>query len=194
MLTEPVARESPRLAHEGVDDVPVIDAGFPLAPHPLHAFHQVASVEHLHGVRVQPDLHFLPDQARRHRVGPSSRLYGAPLAHPGTVVDVFRHRRRRQRLQMKTFHLQLPCHQPVAPLNHHPDEARILLLGVEVATPAQHECLIQRVFQPVVRLFDDAVLIAGPRVGAHGLEPVVLQQLGVGVVQCPDRGCASTRE
>ena len=74
----------------------VIDVGFPLATHPLNAFHQVALVVHFHPVGVQPDPHLLADETGGHGVGPLGYLDGAPLAHPGLVVAVFRHRSWRQ--------------------------------------------------------------------------------------------------
>ena len=69
LLPETVTGEGPGLAHQGADDVAVIDAGFPFAPHPLHPFHQVVLVVHFHPVGVQPDLHLLPDEPGRHGVG-----------------------------------------------------------------------------------------------------------------------------
>ena len=57
--------------------------------------------------------------------GPSGCLDGAPLAHPGLVVDVLRHGSRGQALETWAFLLQFPLHQAVAPLNHLPDEAGV---------------------------------------------------------------------
>ena len=63
LLAEAVAGEGTRFAHQGADDVAVIDVGFPLAMHPLHAFHQLVLVVHFHPVGVQTDVHLLPDEA-----------------------------------------------------------------------------------------------------------------------------------
>ena len=54
LLPEAVAGKGPGLAHQGADDVAVIDVGFTLAMHPLHPFHQVVLVVHCHPVGVQP--------------------------------------------------------------------------------------------------------------------------------------------
>ena len=91
LLAEAVAGEGTGLAHQGADDVAVIDVGFPLAMHPLHAFHQVVLVVHFHPVGVQTDLYLLPDETGGYAVAMPRYLDGAPLAHPGLVVDVFRH-------------------------------------------------------------------------------------------------------
>ena len=67
LLPEPVAGEGPGLAHQGADDVAVIDVGLPFTAHPLHAFHQVALVVHFQTLGVQAYLHLLPDEPGRGR-------------------------------------------------------------------------------------------------------------------------------
>ena len=82
--TEAVAGEGSRLAHQGADDVAVMDVGFPLAMHPLHPFHQVDLVVHFHPVGVQTDVHRLPDEAGGDAVAMSSNLNGARSCAPWT--------------------------------------------------------------------------------------------------------------
>ena len=96
LLPEAVAGKGAGLAHQRPNDVAVIDVGFPLATHPFHPFHPVALVVHFHPVGVQTDLHLLADEAGGHAVAMSRYLDGAPLAHLGLVVGVFRHRGWRQ--------------------------------------------------------------------------------------------------
>ena len=90
---------------------------------------------------------------------PVEGLDGAPLAHPGPVVDVLRHRGWGQGTQTWALLLQLPLHQAVAPVHHLADEAGVLLKGVEVAAAPQHESLADGVLQPVVGLLGDPVLM-----------------------------------
>ena len=163
----------------------VIDVGLPFTAHPLHAFHQVALVVHFQTLGVQAYLHLLPDEPGGDGVGPSGRLDGAPLAHPGLVVDVLRHRSWGQALQKWAFLLQFPLHQAVAPLNHLPDETVVGLGGIEVPAAPQHQSLVQSVLQPVMSLLGHAILVGFPGIDQRGLEPVVLQELGVVVVEGP---------
>ena len=90
--------EGPGLAHQGANDVAVVDVGLPLASDTFHPFHQVVLVVHFQVLGLQTDLHLLPDETGGHGVGAASCLDGAPLAHPGPVVDVLRHRSWRQEL------------------------------------------------------------------------------------------------
>ena len=83
------------------------------------------------------------------------------------------------------FLLQLPQHQPVAPLDHLPDEAVVVVKGIEVAAAAQHECLVEGALQPEVGLLGDAVFVSLPRISQGGFHPVMLQELGIGVVESP---------
>ena len=145
----------------------------------------MALVVHFQTLGVQAYLHLLPDEPGGDGVGPSGCLDGAPLAHPGLVVDVLRHRSWGQALETWAFLLQFPLHQAVAPLNHLPDEAGVGLGGIEVAAAPQHQGLVQSVLQPVMSLLGHAILVGFPGIDQRGLEPVVLQELSVVVVEGP---------
>ena len=86
---------------------------------------------------------------------------------------------------MRAFLLQLPLDQPVASLDHLPDEAGVVVAGVKIAAAPQDEGLINGVLEAVVALLGDAVLVTLAPVDAGGLEPVMVQQGGVIVVQRP---------
>ena len=47
----------------------------------------------------------------------------------------------------------------------------------------QHQGLVQSVLQPVMSLLGHAILVGFPGIDQRGLEPVVLQELGVVVVE-----------
>ena len=128
----------------------VVDPGLTLAAHAFHPFHQVALVVHFQVPGVQPDLHLLADEPGGHGVGPSRCLDGAPLAHPGMVVDVLRHRSWGQGTQTWALLLQLPLHQAVAPVHHLPDEAGVQ--GAEITAAPQHHGLVDGVLEPEVGL------------------------------------------
>ena len=78
-----------------------------------------------------------------------------------------------------------PMHQPVAPIHHLADEAGVLLKGVEVTAAPQHEGLVDGVLEPVVGLLGNAVLMGLSCIYQGGLEPIVVQKLGVAAVQGP---------
>ena len=86
---------------------------------------------------------------------------------------------------MRAFLLQLPLDQPVASLDHLPDEAVVVVAAVEVPAAPQDEGLVDGVLEAVVALLGNAVLMAPAPVDAGGLQTVVVQQGGVIVVQRP---------
>ena len=84
---------------------------------------------------------------------------------------------------MRAFLVQLPLDQPVAFLDHLPDKVRVIVVGVEVPVAPQDEGLVDGVLQAGVALLGDAVLVALAPVDAGGLQTVVVQQGGVGVIE-----------
>ena len=189
LLPEAVAGKGPGLSHQRADDVTVIDVGFPFTAHPLHAFHQVVLVLHFHPVGVQPDLHLLADEAGGNGIGPTGYLSlskgsdGAPLVHPGLVVDVFRHGSWGQGPQASYFLLQLSLDQTIASLDYLPDEVGVVVDGVEIPAAPQDEGLVDGVLETIVTLLGDAVLVALAAIDAGGPEAVVVQQGFVGGVE-----------
>ena len=86
---------------------------------------------------------------------------------------------------MRALFLQLPLHQAVAPVHHLADEAGVLVEGAEVAAAPQHQCLAEGVLEPVVGLLGHPVLVGLACIDQGGLEPIMVQKLGVVVVQGP---------
>ena len=56
----------PRLAHQPVDHVTVIDAMLGAAPQPRHLEHEILPIPHLHDLGRHPCLHPFADQTRRY--------------------------------------------------------------------------------------------------------------------------------
>ena len=115
-------------------------------------------------------------------VAPSRYLDGAPPAHLGPVVGVFRHGGWRQGSQARQFLLQLPLYQAIAFLHHLPDEVGVVGGGVEIAAAAQDQGLVDGVLQTIVGVLGDAVFVAFTPIDAGGAEAVVIQQGRVIVV------------
>ncbi len=58
----------PRLAHQPVDHVTVIDAMLGAAPQPRHFEHEILPIPHLYNLRRNPSLHPFADQTRRYGI------------------------------------------------------------------------------------------------------------------------------
>lgn len=77
LLAVAVAGERPRLTHQPVDDVPVVDAMFASTPQSRQAFHKLLGVPDLDVVGMNTRLDPLADQAAGHRVGVAADMDGA---------------------------------------------------------------------------------------------------------------------
>jgi hypothetical protein len=82
VLAVQIPRERPRLPHQPVDHVPIVDPVLRLATQPFHRLHQCARVPHLDHLGTQTRLDPLPTQPRWHRVGVLLHLDRRPLTHP----------------------------------------------------------------------------------------------------------------
>jgi hypothetical protein len=77
-----VVGERARLAHQPVDDVPVVDAMLAPAAQPRQAFHLLLGVPHLDVVGVDAGLDPFADQTAGHRVGVAADVDRAAVVHP----------------------------------------------------------------------------------------------------------------
>jgi hypothetical protein len=96
-----VVGERPRLAHQPVDDVPVLDPVLAPAAQPRQPLHQALAVPHLQVIRVQARFYPLPDEPARHRVDVLTHVDGAaaidPHAQPLTRLQPPRRQRPQHR-------------------------------------------------------------------------------------------------
>ena len=134
-----VVGERPRLAHQPVDDVPVLDAVLAPAAQPRQPFDLLLRVPHLQVVGVDADLDPLADQPADHRVGVAADVDGA------ATIDAHRHSLagvqtlRRQRPQHGCLLLEAPEPAPVALGEQRTHERRVVGAAGEVATAAQQQ-------------------------------------------------------
>ena len=100
---------------------------------------EIGSTDHFEGISASPNGgQARAEMAQIHHRSPVRHPDRAPPAHPGTVVDVLRHRRRRQWTQVTTLTLELGAHQPVAPVGDSPNELPVLFLRVEVPAAPEY--------------------------------------------------------
>jgi hypothetical protein len=77
-----VVGKGTRLAHQPVDDVPVLDAMLASATQTRQAFHLLLGVPHVEVVGVDADLDPFADQTAGYRVGVAADMDGAAAIHP----------------------------------------------------------------------------------------------------------------
>jgi hypothetical protein len=164
-----VVGKRPRLAHQPVDDVPVVDAVLASAAQPGTALDEALAVPDLNVVGVQARLDPFADQAAGHRVGVAADVDGAPRIHShfdalGCVDPL-----RRQRPQHGQL-LSAPCPPALIALGEQlPQERFVGRPAGKVAAAAQHQGLVQRPLELPMTLFHVAVLVRLRRVDGLAL-------------------------
>ena len=174
--TVAVVGERPRLANEGVDHVPVIDAVLAFAAQPGHLLHPLLAVMDLEALREQPRLDPLADEPAGHRVGVALDVDRAAPVHPHLPALARLQTRRLQTPQQGQVLVEAFLAALVELAVQHALETAVLVAAREVAAAAQHQRLVQRGLEAMVALLAVAVLVCGPDVDGLGLQAVVTQQ------------------
>ena len=155
-----VVRERPRLAHQPVDHVAIIDPVLAAATQTRQTLHTLLRVPHLDLLGADPRLHPLADQTARHRVDVALDMNRAapvdthrpPLARFQTP--------RRQRPQQRQLLGQTLLPVAVELLEQTPQERLVRRPVLEVSAATQQQRLLQRPLEPMMALFRVPVLVA----------------------------------
>jgi hypothetical protein len=171
-----VVGERPRLAHQPVDDVPVVDAVLAPAAQAWQPLDPLLGIPDLDVVGVQAGLDPFADQPARHRVGVAADVDGAARIHPHLHAPGCVEPSGRQRPQHGQL-LREPCLPALVPLGEQlPQERFVGRPAGEVAAAAQHQRLVQRPLELPMTLLHVAVLVRLRRVDGLALQAVVPQQ------------------
>ncbi len=176
LLPVHIAGEGPRLAHQPVDHVAVLDVVLALTVQARHRLHARPGVPDLDRLGVDPRLDALTDQSRRHRVAVLLHLDRAPLADAHPLPLPRRQRLARQRPQPGPLLGQRRLAWLVAPRHQRAHELGVRLPAREVPAAPQQQRLLQRLLEAPVALLAIAVLVAARRVRRLGAQPVMRQQ------------------
>ncbi len=174
--TVAVVGERPRLAHQPVDDVPVVD--FVLAPpaQPGHLLHALLGVPQFDPLGVQPRLEPLADQPAGHRVDVARHPDGAARLHPHAQPFARLQTARRQGPQQGHLLGQSVLTSAVELGEHVAQEGGVGIAAGEVTTAAQHQGLVQGPLELTVALLGVTVLVALAGLDGLGSQAVVVQQ------------------
>jgi hypothetical protein len=177
VLTITIILKGARLAHQLVDEVPVVD-GVLVTPHqPRQRVHLGSRVPDFHTIGIQPSFDVGADQTAVHRVGVAVDVDQAPRVHAhrqsqATVLPL-----RRQRPQHGVF-LGEPCAAvAVAPGQHFlPEKAHVVVATAEIAAAAQVQRLVHRILEVAMRRLAVAVLMRLANIDALAGQTVMVQQ------------------
>ena len=175
VLAVTVVLERSGLAHQRVDHMAILDAVFAFAAQPSHPIDAPLGIPHLQVFGEQAHLDPLADQPTVHRVGvvgdADRRSAGNGRLESFACFDPAR-RQATQNLKFLAQTLAAPGIELGEQFAH---ERAIVGPRGELAAPTQHQGLIQRPLEPVMALFDVAVLVGPPRLDLAAFEAVVAQ-------------------
>jgi hypothetical protein len=178
-----IVSESPRLANQPVDDMPVVDAVLAPAPQPRQRCYLLLGVPDLDPLGVQPGLDPLADQPTGHRVDVALHTDGAARLHPHPQPLARLQAVSREWPQQGQFLGQTGLPTGVALGKQLPQEHHVGIAASEVPAATQHQGLVQASLELMVALLHVAVLIALASLDGLALQAVVLQQRLVALLE-----------
>jgi hypothetical protein len=171
-----VVRERPRLAHQPVDHVPVLDPVLAAATQTRQTFHTLLRVPDLDHLRADPRLHPLADQTARHRIDVALDMDRAATVHTHRPPLARLQTACRQRTQPRQFFGQTLLPVPVELREELTQERLVRCPTLEVPAATQQQRLLQPPLEPMMTLFTVAVLVGLPRLNGLSLQAIVPQQ------------------
>ena len=170
-----VAGKGPRLAHQPVDDVPVVDVMLVLAPQARHPLHQVPGIPDLDLLQADACLHLGAQQAGRHRVGIVFDPNRTAAAHDHALPFQALQPTRRQGMQVRQLLGELGCPARIAPGEHIQHQGPVRLAAGKIPAATQQQRLLHGRLEMPMRRLHIAILMAAGRVGRLRLHPVMTQ-------------------
>ena len=185
VLAIAVILEGAGLAHQLVDDVPIVDRVLVASHEPRQRVDLHSRVPDFHAVGVQPGFNLLADQAAVDRVGVAVNVDQAPGVHthrkPQTTSQPL-HRQRPQHGELLGMSLA-PAR--VAHGDHRLEEPQVFLAAAEVPAATQQQGLVHSRLKVPVRRLTVAVLVRLADVDPLARQAVVFQEPPIAGLKLP---------
>jgi hypothetical protein len=179
ILSIPVVLERSRLAHQLVDDVPVVDRVLVPSHQPRHRVDQLAPIPDLDVLGRQTDVDLLANQAAVNRIHVAVDVDQASRVHTHRQPQTAFQSLERQRPENGEF-FRVPLAPRRVPLGHQiAQKGAILVTAGEVSTATQQQRLIHRVLEVSVRRLGIAILVRLADIDPFASDPVVFQQAAI---------------
>jgi hypothetical protein len=160
LLAIAIVGKGTRLAHQPVDDMPVVDALLAPTVQPRQPFDLPLAVPDFQHLGVQPHLDPLADEPAGHRVDVAGHMNRAPRIDPDPQPLARLQPPRRQRPQHRQLLGQTRLPAGIQLGEHLTHEHGVGFTAGEVPAAPQHQRLVQGPFELAVALLDIAVLVA----------------------------------
>jgi hypothetical protein len=165
-----------RLAHQLVDDVPVVDGVLVTPDQPRQRVHVGSRVPDFHTVGMQAGFDFLADQTAMHRVGVAVNVDQAARVHAHRQPQATVQPLRRQRPEHSEL-LGVPLlSRRVARGHHLLEKAQVLVTTAEVPAATQMQRLVHGGLEVPMRRFIIAVLVRLANIDPLAGQAIMFQQ------------------
>jgi hypothetical protein len=189
-----VLLERPGLAYQPVNDVAVLDAMLTPASESRQGVDLSGPVPDVECFGTDMNIHLFADQTAGQRVGVAADMDRAPGIDPGLESPSHLQPTSRQGRQHGHFLMKTLLSVGIASGHELLEEQLIVASAGEITAPAQHQSLVDGLFETVMTLLDVAILVGLSRLDRLAFEPVMREQslvssserLGFGVAV--DRG------
>jgi hypothetical protein len=171
-----IVGEGPRLADQPVDDVPVVDAMFATPTQSQQFLDPLLGIPNLNTLGVLACLDPFADQPTGDRVNVALHPDGAARVHPHLQPLARFQTPWRQRSQQSCLFGKTVPATGVDLLEKLSQEGFVAGPAVEIPAATQHQSLIEGRLETIVSLLHVAVLIALACLDGLGLQPVMLHQ------------------
>jgi hypothetical protein len=179
ILAITVVVKGARLAHQLVDDVPVVDRVLVAPYQPRQGVHVDVRVPDFHAVGIQPRFDLLAHQTAMHRIGVAVNVDQATRVHAHRQPQATVLALRRQRLEHGAFGgVPLPARR-VTRGHHLLEKAAVFVLTGEVAAAAQMQRLVHSGFEMSMRRLTVAVLVRLANIDPLAGQAIMFQQAAI---------------
>jgi hypothetical protein len=179
ILAITVVVKGARLAHQLVDDVPVVDRVLVASHQARQRVHLGSRVPDFHPFGIQPGFDFLAHQTAMHRVGVAMYVEQASWVHThqqsqATVLPLGR-----QRLEHGEFLGVSLLSRRVARAHHLVEKAAVVVAAVEIATATQQQRLVHGGLEMSMRRLTVAVLVRLANIDPLTGQAIMVQQAAI---------------
>jgi hypothetical protein len=179
VLAITVVVESARLAHQLVDDVPVMDRMLVASDQARQRVHPRARVPDFYTVGIQPGFDLFADQTAMHRVGVAVDVDQAARVHMDRQTQATVQALRRQVSQDGEFRGMPRLARRIARGHYFLEKAAIRSAAVEVAAATQQQRLVHSGLEMSMRRLAVAVLVRLPNIDPLTGQTIVFQQAAI---------------
>jgi hypothetical protein len=180
-----VVGQGPRLPHQSVDHVPIVDVLLAPPPQAWQRLNQLLAVPHFQVVQVHAHLDPFADQPAVHRIDVVLHVNQAAARHGHIQPLAHLQPPRRQRPQPRLL-LGQPRRPARIPLPPHVFEKRRIRFPIgKVPAAAQQQRLVHRLLEMPMRRLDIAVLVRLPRLNPLAHQSVMRQQRLIALAELP---------